>query len=581
VKPLQPRTRRRGADVDEERFRALVQHAPDIIALFDRDGVVSYASPALSRILGHDPDDLTGFAKPDVVHVEDLEVVASALADAIEAPGHPVQVEFRAQHRDGSFRWLEATFTNLFDVASVDSIVINARDVTEARTSAAALAHQALHDPLTDLPNRALFVDRVAQALARARRTGMPIAVLFLDLDRFSEVNASLGNDAGDEVLFAVAQLLESAVRAGDTVARIGGDEFVVCCEDVVDEVEALQIAERLRNAISGPFGMPDCQFCVTPSIGIAFTTPGPEDTPDTLLREADAAMYRAKQRGRDCCELFDQEMRERASSRTEAASALARALDAGEITVHYQPVVAMATGMVVGLEALARWDDPRRGRIGPNEFIPVAEESGLIVPLGAVVLETACRQTAQWNRVTDGPPLALAVNLSVAQLCSPDLADMVAMVLRRSGIAPELLCLEITESVLMEDASVVGAGLEAVKRLGVRIGVDDFGTGYSSLVYLRRFPVDILKVDRSFVSGMTDSEADAAIVAGVVGLAQALGLDAIAEGVETEAQQAALAALGCPLGQGFLWSRPLPWAELRPWLEADRWRPRLHMGTG
>jgi predicted signal transduction protein with EAL and GGDEF domain len=370
-------------------------------------------------------------------------------------------------------------------------------------------------------------------------------------------------------------------VRAGDTVARVGGDEFVVCCEEVSDELEALQIAERMRAVISRPFGRPGCQFHVTPSIGIAFTDPSADDTPDTLLREADAAMYRAKQRGRDCCELFDQEMRERASTRTDAAQALARALEGGEISVHYQPVVEVATGMVVGLEALARWDDPRRGAIGPNEFIPVAEESGLIVPLGALVLETACWQTAQWNRSNVGPPLALAVNLSVAQLCSPDLAELVARVLGRTGLAPELLCLEITESVLMEDESVVGAGLEAVKALGVRIGVDDFGTGYSSLVYLRRFPVDILKVDRSFVGGMTDSEADAAIVAGVVGLAQALGLDAIAEGVETEAQQEALAKLGCTLGQGYLWSRPLPWSELRPWLEADRWRPRLRVETG
>ena len=553
----------------DERFRALVQHAPDIIAVFDEAGVVTYASPALSRILGHDPADITGIANPGIVHPADLETVAAAFERARDEPGVPVTVEFRAQHRDGTYVWLEATFTSLVEDADVRAVVINARDISERRSAAAALAHQALHDPLTDLPNRALFLDRTSHALARSRRRGTGVAVMFVDLDGFKEVNDAFGHNCGDNVLRSVAAILGMVVRSGDTVARLGGDEFVVCCEDVEDEAEAIEIADRLTTALQLPFGTGRLQCDVTASIGIALASGTPHESADSLLRDADAAMYQAKQRGRNRWEIFDQDMRARTAQRAEMERQLARALDQSQIELMYQPVIELRTGRVVAIEALARWNDPEMGRITPAEFIPLAEDSGLIHRLGELVLESACWQAAVWNQHrTRDSAISVAVNLSARQLDSDTLPDFVAEALRASGLAPELLCLEITETALMGDAELVASRLTALKRLGVQIAVDDFGTGYSSLLYLRRFPVDILKVDRSFVAGLGASNADGAIVEGVVGLAHALGLQAIAEGVETRAQEFHLKALRCDMAQGYRWSEPLSVGDMRRWLE-------------
>jgi diguanylate cyclase (GGDEF)-like protein/PAS domain S-box-containing protein len=558
----------------EQRFRALVQHAPDIIALFDGDGVLSYASPSLTRILGYDPGDLVGVASPETVHADDFHAVGHAFAAAMAEPGAPAPVAFRAKTKDGSYRHLEATFTNLFGVPAVDAMVINARDVTERVEATAALLHQAFHDALTDLPNRALFLDRVTQALARAERTGSAVAVVFLDLDDFASINRLFGRDGGDHVLASAAGLLDAAVRGGDTVACLGGDEFVVCCEEVGDASHAVSLAARLGQAISVPFGSNGLAVTVTASIGIALSGRDGLDTADSLLRDADAAMYQAKQRGRNRVELFDPAMRARTAARAEAAAALRTGLAHGELVVHYQPLITLDTGRVVGIEALARWERPS-GFVPPAEFIPVAEESGLIVELGQRVLTLACGDTAAWNADHPDHPLSVAVNLSVHQL-GPGVVDVVAAALEVSGLTPELLCLEITESALMDDAEVVGAALHELKGLGVRLGVDDFGTGYSSLLYLRGFPIDVLKIDRSFVSGMEEVDADAAIVEGVLSLAHALGLEAVAEGVETAEQAARLRNLGCELGQGYLWSPPLAPDVLYAWMEAARGGARL-----
>ena len=553
----------------DERFRALVQHAPDIIAVFDEAGVVSYASPALHRILGHDPAEITGVANPGIVHPADLETVAVAFERARDEAGVPVTVEFRARHRDGRYVWLEATFTSLAEDADVRAVVINARDITERRTAAATLAHQALHDALTDLPNRALFLDRTSHALARSRRRGTGVAVLFVDLDGFKDVNDAFGHTGGDDVLRSVASILGMVVRSGDTVARLGGDEFVVCCEDMESEVEAVEIAERLTNALQLPFGTGRNQCNVTASIGIALASGSPNESADSLLRDADAAMYQAKQRGRNRWEIFDQEMRARAAKRADMERQLTRALDNSQIELVYQPLIELQTDRVVGVEALARWNDPEMGRITPAEFIPLAEDSGLIHRLGELVLESACWQAAVWNQHRRGDQrLSVAVNLSARQLDSDSLPEFVEEALTASGLAPELLCLEITETALMGDAELVASRLSALKRLGVQIAVDDFGTGYSSLLYLRRFPVDILKVDRSFVAGLGTSEADGAIVQGVVSLAHALGLQAIAEGVETRAQEFHLKGLDCDLAQGYRWSEPLTAGDIRRWFE-------------
>jgi diguanylate cyclase (GGDEF)-like protein len=428
-----------------------------------------------------------------------------------------------------------------------------------AQAAERALIHQAFHDTLTGLPNRALLDDRLGQALARRERRPLEIAVLFLDIDRLKWVNDSLGHAAGDQLLVTAAHRLKAVLRPGDTVARFGGDEFVVLCDDVGGECEALLVAERLREALAAPFQLRDREIGLTASIGIALASSSTHDSPDALLRDADAAMYRAKERGRDRVELFDDQMRSRALVRLETESMLRRAIDREELRVHYQPVIDLHTERIIGVEALARWQHPERGEVGPSEFITVAEETGLIVNLGAFVLRQACIQVARWNsRAPDRPPLTVSVNLSAHQLRSRGLREMVAEALDRSGLPPPLLCLEITETALVEDADSTRTALDALKDLGITLAVDDFGTGYSSLLYLRRFPIGVLKIDRSFVIGLGTSAEDTAIVCGVIGLARALGLLAVAEGVETPEQAARLRELGCPLAQGYHWSMPL-----------------------
>jgi diguanylate cyclase (GGDEF)-like protein len=473
------------------------------------------------------------------------------------------RAELRFRRADGSLLWAVVA-TSLVDAGTLAMV----SDITERKAAEEALVHQAFHDTLTGLPNRALFLDRLGHALARSARRPASTAVLFLDLDRFKWVNDSLGHAAGDSLLVAAAERLRQVVRDEDTVARFGGDEFAVLCEDLSDETEAVTVAQRIIAAVASPIALGERHLALTASIGIALAS-GPGADPDVLLRDADSAMYRAKERGRDRIELFDDDMRARAMARVETESALRRALEVGELRVHFQPVVDLAGEVVVGVEALVRWQHPERGLVPPLEFIPVAEETGLIVPLGAHVLSEACHTIARWNRRhRDRPALSVSVNLSARQLSSPGLRDVVAATLAESGLPPELLCLEITESVLMEDADASREQLQALKEIGVTLSVDDFGTGYSSLLYLKRFPVDVLKIDRSFVSGLGTSTEDSAIVAGVVQLARALGLQSVAEGVEDPEQVRRLGGLGCDLAQGFYWSPALDAEHLEAWLE-------------
>ncbi|MGQ0823501.1 MAG: PAS domain S-box protein [Actinomycetota bacterium] len=437
------------------------------------------------------------------------------------------------------------------------------------------LAHQSMHDPLTGLPNRLLFLDRLSLAVARCRRTHTQVAVLFLDLDRFKNVNDSVGHDAGDELLIAVARRLESVLRPGDTVARFGGDEFTILCEDLPyanPREQAIEIAHRLLTAVAQPFVVRGAETFVSASLGISIAAG--EERPEELLRDADAAMYHAKEAGRGRVEVFDDKMRERALERHATENALHRALERGEFSVFFQPVVSLRTARCVGAEALVRWQHPERGLIGPSEFVPLAEETGLVVELGAWVLEQAAQQLAQWQLEHD-QPFVVSVNLSACQLAQPDLADNVAEIIDRTGILPSNLCLEITESVLMDDAEAVIAVIERVRALGIRLAIDDFGTGYSSLGYLKRFPVDLVKIDRSFVDGLGTDAGDAAIVSAVIGLAHALDLRVIAEGVETEPQLAELLALGCDEAQGYFFAPPQPIQDLRTLIGRNRaWRP-------
>jgi diguanylate cyclase (GGDEF)-like protein/PAS domain S-box-containing protein len=449
---------------------------------------------------------------------------------------------------DGEIRLLERV-THLAEIAI-------ARKQSEEE-----LAHQALHDGLTGLPNRALLLDRLEQAMARARRQEALVAVLFLDLDLFKVLNDSRGHAAGDELLQAVAGRLRDVIRPADTVARFGGDEFVVVCEGLANEVEARLMGERITKAIETPFLLAAGEVFIGVSVGISLAT-GTDDA-DTALRNADAAMYRAKERGRGRVEVFDEKLRVRSRVRYETETALRRALDRGELVLAYQPVVAVADGRMAGAEALVRWHHPTQGEIPPDEFIPLAEEAGLIMPIGAWVLEEACAQTRRWIDARPDVSFAISVNLSARQLLQPNLVDRVVDVLTRTRLDASNLTLEITESVLMEDVDFSIERLLGLKELGVRLAVDDFGTGYSSLSYLKQLPVDTLKVDRSFVDGLGTDPHDSSIVAAVVALAEALGLVALAEGVETRLHVAELRSLGCQFAQGFHYARPLPPAEM------------------
>jgi diguanylate cyclase (GGDEF)-like protein len=446
------------------------------------------------------------------------------------------------------------------------------QDVTAQREAAEALSQLALHDPLTGLPNRSLFMDRLGQALRRLDRCHRVLAVLFVDLDRFKAINDRFGHAAGDETLVAVATRLREVLRPSDTVGRLGGDEFVVLCEDLEDDQAAVRVAERVLAALDRPMPCAGQEVTCSASIGIAVTRRA-DATPDALLRDADMAMYRAKETGRHRIEVFDNSARLRSQARVQTAEELRAAVDSEQLRVVYQPIVHLGEATPAGVEALVRWQHPRRGLLAPAEFIEVAEDTGLVVPLGAWVLRRACRDLTRildQGRVGDGAPeLVMSVNLSARQLSEPGLVGMVQSVLAECGLAPGRLCFEITESVLMDDVDLAIAVLSDLRALGVRLAIDDFGTGYSSLGYLRRFPVDIVKLDRAFVAGLGGDSAADAIAAAVINLGHALGLSVIAEGVETEDQLTVLRALRCDRAQGYLWSAPQAPEALAGWLGA------------
>ena len=438
---------------------------------------------------------------------------------------------------------------------TVATIGAQVSEFLRRRHAEEALAHQALHDGLTGLPNRALLLDRLGHALDRARRDDSAVAVLAVDVDNFKVINDSLGHEAGNQLLVDMAGRIQTAVRKADTVARFGGDEFVVLCEQAGEE-GAVQLAERIAAEARRPLVTDGQELMVTTSIGIAVAAQG--RTPESVLRDADAAMYRAKERGRGRYELFDEEMRSRAFARLAGETDLRRAIeDGGELRLHYQPIVAVADGSVRAVEALVRWQHPERGLVPPGEFIPLAEQSGLIVPLGRWVLGEACAEAAAW------PDLAVSVNVSTRQLLDRGLVADVAAVLARTGLAPERLSLEITETLIMERLEASTELLRELKTLGVRLCLDDFGTGYSSLSYLERLPLDVLKLDRSFVSGLVPTAPEPAIVAAVIEMGRALGMTVVAEGVETEEQRDRLEDLGCVYAQGFYFARPMAAAEI------------------
>jgi diguanylate cyclase (GGDEF)-like protein/PAS domain S-box-containing protein len=473
-------------------------------------------------------------------------------------------IELVARRADGSQFPVEVTVS---PVETQRKLLLCAaiRDITDRKEAEATLAYQALHDGLTGLPNRALLLDRLDQALAQAGRTETGVAVLFLDLDRFKLVNDSRGHAVGDDLLIGVARRLRAVLRPADTVARFGGDEFVMVCQETGPAHHAMQVAERVAEALRPPFRLGDHDIFLNVSVGIAVSD-GFASAAE-LLRDADAAMYRAKERGRARCEFFDETMRTEAAARLELQTALHWAITRDELRVFYQPLIDVRSGLPAGVEALVRWAHPTAGLVMPAEFVGLAEESGLIVPVDLSVLAEATRQGARWQEQFGDFPLTVGVNLSAHHLRHPALLSHVRTVLADSGLDPSSLCLELTESVLLEDVDRHIRTLLELRALGVRLAIDDFGTGFSSLTYLKRFPVDIVKIDRSFVAGLGVDASDTAIVRSVIDLAHALSLKVVAEGVEQPEQFEALRALGCDIAQGYLFSPPQPPGDLVAWL--------------
>jgi len=559
------RRREQELSAAELRFRMAFEEAPTGIALADLQGAVFQANAALAEMVGTEVRALFGSTLTGLVHDDHAPVVARAVAELLAGERASTQGELRLRPADGRLLWALVSLTLVRDVADAPAyFIVQAQDVTERRRAEAALAHQALHDPLTGLPNRTLLLDRLGHALDRARREPALAALLFVDLDRFKPVNDSLGHAAGDVVLVEVARRLADVVRGGDTVARLGGDEFVVFAERLDSPQDALQVAQRAAAAIREPIEVEGHALHLDASIGIAFAD---NEAPDELLANADAAMYEAKQRRAEHA-LYHEQMRSRASRRLELETGLRRALDAGEIAVRYQPQVDLATGEPVGVEALARWQDPRRGLVLPGEFVPLAEETGLIGPLGDRVLALACHDAAGWAAA--GTPVTVAVNLSPRQFAAPGLVARVSEALADSGLDPERLCLEITETAVMNDVEAARSMLAALKALGVGIAIDDFGTGYSSLSYLTRFPVDVLKIDRSFVHGLERSD-EAALVGAIIAMGHALGVRIVAEGIESESQVEELSWLTCDIGQGFLFGAAQDEGAIRALLDSRR----------
>jgi diguanylate cyclase (GGDEF)-like protein/PAS domain S-box-containing protein len=544
----------------EARFRALVQNGAELVAILRPDGTLRYCSSSAEMLLGIPSDSLVDTPLQQRVHPADHDAVQALLDSAAADASISHRAEFRVLRGDGSWLHLEGICRDMCSEPDIAGLVLNARDVTERKRLESELAHRAFYDALTELPNRALLVDRLGQALANAARSGRHLAVLFIDLDGFKLVNDGLGHQLGDRLLTVVGQRLRAGLRGGDTAARLGGDEFVILLENLASPETATSVAQRTLNALSRPIVLNGHEVVVNASVGLALTTGADGIQPDELLRRADLAMYAAKKQGAGRIAQFDLEMASRSLERLELDADLRRALERDEFCLYYQPIVELPSGRITGVEALLRWCHPRRGLLPPMEFIPVAEQSGLIVTICRWVLNEACRQARSWTRhLPYGTPFVMSVNLSGRQFQDPHLVEDVAAALRDSQLPPERLKLEVTESTAIETGIAAIQTLQALKGLGVQLAIDDFGTGYSSLSYLKHFRVDTLKVDRSFIEGVENDPQDAAIVESVVALARSLGLSVTAEGVETAEQLDLLNAIACDEAQGYLFARPQP----------------------
>jgi diguanylate cyclase (GGDEF)-like protein/PAS domain S-box-containing protein len=581
----------------EQLFQAITENAADMIAVTDRSGKRLYNSPAYQKVLGYSPEELAASSSMDQIHPDDRERVRQASVKA-SSTGRGEQLEYRIRHKDGSWRFLESTASVITSPeGQTAGLVIVNRDITQRKRAEEKLAHQAFYDGLTDLPNRSLFVDRLQRSVAVSRRhLDFKFAVLFIDIDEFKVFNDSLGHAAGDSLLVQIANRLRAALRGSDTVsrsrpgedqeifaggstlARPGGDEFTVLIEELHDASDAIRVSERIQQRLATPFHFNDQQIVLSVSIGIAFSNGGGTESPD-LLRDAEIAMYRAKSGGKARCEVFDHAVHAGAITRLQLETDLRRAIELSQFRVYYQPIVSLLTGQIVGFETLSRWERPE-GLVMPAEFIPVADETGIILSINRQLLHEACRQVRSWQALFPcDPPLSVNVNIAPKQFAQSELATEIGETLRETGLDPACLNLEITETIAMADADRSAIVLSQFKALGVRLDIDDFGTGYSSLSRLQSFPVDALKIDRSFTCRVDTDAETAEIVRIIVMLAHGLHLKVVAEGVERKAQADFLKDLGCELAQGFLYSKPVPVQNIEELLSSQRVR-QVHRAT-
>jgi diguanylate cyclase (GGDEF)-like protein/PAS domain S-box-containing protein len=551
-----------------EMFRVAFDYSTIGMALVFHTGRWHRVNRSLCQILGYSESELLARDFQDFVHPDDRLTSMAKLEQLLRGKIAAYQIEMRCVHKDGHEVWVMWSVSQAI-VEDTESLhlIYQLQSITDRKQAEEKLLHDALHDTLTGLPNRALMIDHLKLTIARAkRRPDLKFAVLFLDLDRFKLINDSLGHMAGDQLLVGFARRLEACLRPGDTIARVGGDEFTILLEDLTDEKEAVSVAERIHQELKLPFNLGGRDVFTTVSIGIA---PGSlaYNQPDEILRDADTAMYRSKSLGRARHEMFDEEMHARSTDLLRMETDLRLAQEHNEFFINYQPIVALDDFHVCGFEALVRWQHPERGLIPPQDFIPVAEEGGQILQIGQWVLRQACHQAKRWQaRFPSDDALYMTVNLSAKQFAQPDLLDQVSSILDETGLDPNFLTLEITESVLMDDLDAAAAMLFKLRALGVRLSIDDFGTGYSSLTYLHRFPIDTLKIDRSFVSVLDKDHLE--IVRTILNLAQNLDMDVVAEGVETQEQMSLLRNLSCQSGQGFFFSRPMTVEEAEKVLE-------------
>ncbi len=561
----------------EQLFQLITENAADMIAVIDRNGQRLYNSPAYQKILGYEPKELAATSSMDQIHPDDRARVLEASVKARNT-GRGERLEYRIRHKDGSWRFLESTSSAIQNPKGEnDGLVIVNRDITERKRAEERLAHQSFHDGLTGLPNRALFLDRLKRAITVSRRhSDFKFAVLFVDIDEFKVFNDSLGHAAGDNLLMQIAQRLTTSLRGVDTIsrprvgedaepfvgestlARPGGDEFTMLLEELHGPSDAIRVAERIQRRLAIPFNFNGQEIVLSVSIGIAFSNKDAVDAQD-VLRDAEIAMYRAKSTGKARCEVFDHAMHAGAIKRLQLETDLRKGVELNQFRVYYQPIVSLRNDQIVGFETLSRWQRPE-GLVMPGEFIAVADETGIILPINRQLLYDACRQLRSWQKLfPSDPPLTVNVNITPKQFAQPDLASQIRKTLQETGLDPCCLNLEITETIAMADADRSAVVLSELKALGIRLDIDDFGTGYSSLSRLQRFPVDTLKIDRSFISHMDTDIETREIVRIIVMLAHGLRLKVVAEGVETPAQANMLKDIGCELAQGYLYSKPAP----------------------